>query len=73
MGDDQKYRENNMNVVWQIAYGIRIHLQKELIEMEHYNTSYSELKYELNLHLEGSKVLGLEHGVYEQKVYNTSI
>jgi len=62
-----------MNVVWPIAQGIRIHLEKELIEMEHYNTSYSELKYELNLNSEGSKVFEFEHGVYEHKVHNTSV
>ena len=52
----QNYKENNKHVVEQKAYDIGVHLQKEWIEMEHYNSSYSELEFELNLSSNRSKV-----------------
>ena len=57
MEDDPKYKENNLNVAWQIAYRHKNLFTKESIETKHYNTSYSELKHELNQNSETQKYL----------------
>ena len=47
-------------------------MQKESCETEYYNTSYSRLKFELNLNSNKQKVLNMVYKLSGQKVYDMS-